>query len=255
MNRIAQLVASWTADLHLRRYSYNVRPGGLGLAWPVVLAIAVGGAVLLARRRQVAALALVALPAAVTLLVMPMPWYARLTLFVPAVGLPIAAVALSAMRPRLATLGGLGLVGLAAVSLAFANVRPNIDLGPAYPDSPTPLQYASLVLTGDAVARAGVSLRGECAGFEVIPAGARVAPGGFNLLHGVVGPDLDRVLTDPLRAATDPASLAAAMRDQRATWLVTSSGGGLDGMAASAPDLFLPFGEICQGGRLWQLRP
>jgi 4-amino-4-deoxy-L-arabinose transferase-like glycosyltransferase len=251
---IGQLARSWLADWDLARYPYNVRPGGLGRAWPVILALAIGGGLLLVRRRQALALSLVVLPAVVTLAVMPMPWYARLTLFVPGVALPLAAVALGALRPRLALAGGLGLVGLAAVSLAFANIRPNIDLRPASPGVASAREYLGLVLDSDAARRSNVSLRAECAGFDVIPAGARVAPGGFNLLHGVVGPAFDRILTEPLGPVSDPASLAAAMRAQDASWLVTSAGGGIDAMAQAAPDLFLGHGEVCQGGRLWQLR-
>ena len=77
-------------------------------------------------------MALLVGPAWLTLATMPMPWYARLTLFVPALALPLAAVALSALRPHVATIGGLALVGLAAVSLVHANVRPNINIRAAF---------------------------------------------------------------------------------------------------------------------------
>jgi len=254
---IGQVAASWIADWDQNRYMYNVRPGGLGRAWPVVLVLAVGELLVLVRRRQVAALGLVVLPATVTLLTMPMPWYARLTLFVPGVALPLAAVSLSSLRPRLATLGGLVLVGLAAVSLVFANARPNIDIRAAFPEGsgwPAPGRYVEYLLDPSEARRLGVSLRADCSGFSIIPPGARVAPGGFNLLHAVVGPDLDRILTDPLGPVSGPDTLAAAMRAVGAAWVVTSSGGGMDAVAESAPALFIPHGEICQGGRLWQLR-
>jgi 4-amino-4-deoxy-L-arabinose transferase-like glycosyltransferase len=253
-NWIGQLVTSWTADWGLRRYPYNVRPGGLGAAWPAIIAIAVAGLVLLARRRAVAPIALVLIPAAVTLATMPMPWYARLTLFLPAVALPLAALAIDALRPLLATVAGLALVVAAAVSLTFANARPNIDIQAGNPPRLASVgQYVSFVLTGDDAQRADVSLRAECAGFGAISSGSVVAPGGFNLLHGVVGPSLDHILGEPLAAVTDPDALAAAVRARDADWIVTSSGGDLDAIAASAPDLFKSFGEICQGGRLYQL--
>jgi hypothetical protein len=249
---IGQLATSWTADWHLTRYAYNVRPGGLGRAWPVILVIAAGGFLLLARRRQLDALALVILPVTITLLVMPMPWYARYTLFLVAIALPLVAVVLSSIRPSLATIAGLGLVGLAAISLAFANLRPNIDLRPAVATVGI-RDYLALVFDPDDGRRSNVSLRAECTGFGVIPPGARVVPGGFNLLHAVAGPDFDRILTDSIGAPAGPEELASAMRAQGAEWIATNVGGQLDALAASAPDVFIAHGDMCRGGRLWQL--
>jgi hypothetical protein len=117
------------------------------------------------------------------------------------------------------------------------------------------VQYLRFVLVGSDAERANISLRAECAGFSVIPPGARVAPGGFNLLHGAIGPDLDRLLTDPLGEISGPDDLVAAMRGQRATWLATRSTGELARYAAAAPDRFVDHGDICQDGRLWELRP
>jgi hypothetical protein len=253
---LGQIVASWTADWNLRRYAYNVRPGGLGAAWPAILVVAAAGLVLLARRRAVAAIAFVVIPVGVTLATMPMPWYARLTLFLPAVALPLAAVAIDALRPRFAAIAAFAIVAVAAVSLTFANARPNIDIQAGNPPRLASVgQYVSFLMNPDDVTRANVSLRAECARFGVIPPGSIVAPGGFNLLHGVVGPSLERILGDPLPAASDASSLAGAHRARGDGWLVTSSGGGPDSIAASAPDRFRPLGEICHGGRLWQLLP
>ena len=255
-DRIQQLVTSWTADWHLTRYAYNIRPGGLGRAWPVVLPIGLLGAGLLLRRRQWPALGLVIAPAVVTLLIMPMPWYARLTLFLPAIALALVAVALSTRRAGpIASLGGLGLVGVAAISMVLATALPNISLRPALSGTSSPVQYLRFVLVGGDAERANISLRAECAGFRVIPPSARVAPGGFNLLHGAIGPNLDRILTDPLGEITGPDDLVAAMRGQRATWLATRSTGELARYAAAAPDRFIDHGDICQDGRLWELRP
>jgi hypothetical protein len=251
---ISQLATSWTADWHLTRYAYNVRPGGLGRAWPVILVIAIGGFLLLVRRRQLDAVALVIVPATITLLVMPMPWYARYTLFLVAIALPLVALALSTIRPSFATIAGLGLVGLAAISVTFANIRPNIDLRPAVATVGV-RDYLAFVFDADASHRANVDLRAACAGFSVIPPGARVVPGGFNLLHGVAGPNFDRILTDLVGTPAGPEELASAMRAQGAEWLATSAGGRLDQLAASAPDLFLAHGDTCRTGRLWQLAP
>jgi hypothetical protein len=253
--RLHQLLTSWTADWHLTRYAYNIRPGGLGRAWPLVLAVAVVGGILVLRRRRWAAVGLVIAPAVVTLLVMPMPWYARLTLFLPGVALPLVAVALSSTRrASIAAVGGAALVAVAAVSMTLATIVPNISLRPALSGRPTALQYLRFILVGSDAERANVSLRAACAGFGVIPPGDRIAPGGFNLLHGAIGPNLDRILGDVLGDVAGPAALADAMRAQGARWLATRSSGELARIAASAPDLFLDHGDICEDGRLWELR-
>jgi hypothetical protein len=121
--------------------------------------------------------------------------------------------------------------------------------------TPSPLQYLRFILVGSDAERANISLRGECAGFAVIPPGSRVAPGGFNLLHGAIGPDLDRILTDPLRTISGPDDLVAAMRAQGATWLATRGSGDLARYAAAAPERFTDHGAMCQDGHLWELRP
>ena len=167
---ISQLATSWTADWHITRYAYNVRPGGLGRAWLVILVIAVGGFVLLVRRRQLDAIALVIAPATFLLLTMPMPWYARYTLFLVAIALPLAALALSSIRPSFATVAGLALVGLAAISLAFVNIRPNINLRPAVATAGF-RDYLGLVFDADDSRRSNVDLRAACAGFGVVPPG------------------------------------------------------------------------------------
>jgi hypothetical protein len=255
-NTVDQVLRSWVADWTLYRYTYNVRPGGLGRAFPAILLLAVAGLFFVARRRYVWALALVILPAVITLATAPNAWYARYTLFVPALAVALAAVALDRLRPRPAMIAGLALVGVAAISLTLANARPNIDIRRGDPPKlVSGLQYVSFLLDPDDAVRGNVSLRAECARFAVIPPGSTVAPGGFNLLHGVVGPNLDRILGDPLPAASDPATLASALRETGANWLVTSAGGRPDSIAASAPDRFKPFGDICQGARLWQLQP
>src|SRR4029079_18809781 len=108
--------------------------GGIGRAWFAILPFAVIGAWWLLRRGRWAALAFVVLVAAGTLLTMPMPWYARETLFVPALGAALAAVAASAygtatlLRRRRARVASLGILALASISVVFVNAKPNIAI-------------------------------------------------------------------------------------------------------------------------------
>jgi hypothetical protein len=258
---LSQLLSSWLHDWQLQRYAYNVRPGGLGRAWPLVLLLAVGGVAVLARRRRFDVLGLVVLPAAVTLFTMPMPWYARLTLFLPGVALPLAALALDGIavrRPRLASATAVVVVGVAAISLMWANARPNIDVSAAFGGvtrPPGPIGYLGYVFDPSEDRRLQVSLRAQCAGFAAIPAGARVLPAGFNLLHGVAGPGMDRILTDPPASVADAGALAASADAVGAGWIVTATGSGDNRIAASAPDRFEPHGETCDGGSLWKVLP
>jgi 4-amino-4-deoxy-L-arabinose transferase-like glycosyltransferase len=259
----AQLLSSWIADWRLDQYVYNIRPGGLGRAWPLILVMALAGVALLIRQRAWAPLVLVVLPAVLTLATMPMPWYARLTLYVPAVAIPLAVVALEALG-RLAgpgrvaaSVGAIILVGVAALSLAFANIRPNIDVRDAIANHRQPVgrAYLAYVLEPSDARRDEVSLRADCAGFRVIPRGARVAPTGFNLLHGIAGPEFDRILTDPIPVLADASALIDAMHARGAGWLVTDDGGPLDALAASRPDAFEPQGRTCLTARVWRLLP
>ncbi len=253
---IEQLLASWTYDWRLDRYAYNQRPGGLGRAWPIVAAAALVGIATLVRRQRLAALGLVVVPALVAIAIMPMPWYARLTLFLPALALPLAALGIDRLPRRPASLAGLALVLVAGVSAGYANIHPNIDIRPAVARSPsrvTAAQYLGYVFRVSDARRADVSLRHECAGFDAVPSGSVVVPAGFNLLHGVVGPNLDRTLGEPVADVVDGRSLVEAVQSQGASWFVTSSGSGTDAIAESSPDLFVRLGDVCQGARLWRL--
>jgi Dolichyl-phosphate-mannose-protein mannosyltransferase len=279
--KLVQIALSWAWDWHLTRYVYNLRPGGIGRAWYLILLVAIVGGLWLVRRRQWPALALVVAPAVLTLLTMPMPWYARESLFVPALGSALAGAGATALtgsrsgamrgatsrtmsgdgRRRAATLGGFVVVAVAAVSLVFVNIRPNIDVRNDRGHLASARQYLGYILSSDE-RRADVSLRLQCAGFDQIPAGARVVPGGFNLLHAVVGPNLDRILTDPLPElgpAPTPSSLVSAMHQLDATWLVTTSSDHLDDLATlaatSTPGLLVDRGVICKGAHLWELAP
>jgi hypothetical protein len=259
MPTIKQIVRSWAWDWGLLRYAYDLRPGGIGRAWFVILPFAIGGAWQLLRSRRWAALGLVVLVAGVTLLIMPMPWYARVTLFVPALGCALAGVAFTVMAagrtvmPRVAQIATAVVVVLAGFSLVLADIRPNLAIrgqdGRAFA---SPGDYARFLLSSSAV-RDDISLRADCGGFAQIPIGARVVPGGFNLLHGVVGPNLDRILTDPLPDNVPPTELADRMRALGATWLVTNSGARLEAVAESAGPALIDRGSVCATAHLWQL--
>ena len=243
----------WVGDWGITRYRYNVHPGGFGRAWLLIIPFALAGLILLVRERRWLPIALIVAPAAVTLATMPENWYARLTLFVPGIALPLTALALDALRPRPRLVAASTLLLLATVSLGLANIRPNTDVrGPDGGARASPGQYLALLMGTDEE-RQVIGLLRECAGFQQIPSGARVVPGGFNLLHGVVGPNIDRILTEPLATVTDVDDLVAQMRDRVARWLVTSDAGALPDLAATAPDRLRSRGDICRHGRLWEL--
>ncbi|HEY2917089.1 MAG TPA: hypothetical protein VGI98_07750 [Candidatus Limnocylindrales bacterium] len=266
--RIQQIVESWAWDWKLTRYVYNLRPGGIGRAWFAIVPFGALGVWWLLRHRRWAALVFVVLVGGATLMTMPMPWYARETLFVPALGAALAAGAATAygtttlLRRRAATVVSLAILALASISVVYVNAKPNIQvLAPGGTHLASPGQYVRYVLA-DGATRADVSLRKECAGFDQIPAGARVVPGGFNLLHGVVGPNLDRVLTDPPTFTTSPtaADVITYMQATQASWIVTSTGSAVDKALQAATLVrgaggFTDRGEICQGAHLWQLGP
>jgi hypothetical protein len=252
--RLEQVVLSWLADWRIDHYQYNVRPGGLGRALPLILLLGAIGFVLLLRRRFLLAIVLVVVPAAATLALAPNPWYARYTMFIPALALTGVAVVLSRMRPRPAAVLGGVLVALAAISLVFANIHPNIDLRPVRPRDASATGYLGYLLLADDARRLAVGRRATCAGFDVIPDGERVVPGGFNLLHGVAGPRFQRILTDPLPEVNDPAALVAALRERDASWLVTNEGWAVDRLAEASPDSFIDHGTTCGTARIWELR-
>lgn len=250
---IEQLIRSWTFDWQVSQYLYNLRPGGFGLAWVPVLMLATGGAVVLVTRRSMAAIGLVVAPAIISLALLTSPWYARYTLFIPAVGLPLAAVALHKLHPSVRSLASAGLVVLATASLVIANVNPNILITRAGSASISSGDYLALVLTGTEQERMHVSLRAECAELNIIPPGSRVAVArGFFLPHAVAGPMMDRILTKPLRHPSSVEGLRVAMEERRAKWLVARESGYPDLLAAADPLRFRSRGSICAGGRLWR---
>jgi hypothetical protein len=283
---LQQILLSWIWDWRITRYPFNVRPGGFGLVWVPVMALAALGAVALVRRRFLAPLLLLVAPAVVAMFTSPGPWYARYTLFLPAIALPFAGVALewiargfgrwrsrdpgadpegaSAPRRRLpwariATLMTVALVALATVSLAVATVRPNLTTRYTTADGKRhsfgTRGYLEILLESSDERRSRLGLLGDCAGLRIVPVGARVTPAGnkAKLLHAVVGPNLDRILTPPILKATDAADLAAQLRQLGSEWLVAGAGHALGRIAATDPALFVKVGTFCREHTLWRL--
>ena len=76
---------------------------------------------------------------------------------------------------------------MATISLGFANVRANISLRPEVESTRTIRGYLGLVLA-DEERRGNVGLLADCAGFDIIPAGARVPPAGSTCSTASSGP-------------------------------------------------------------------
>ena len=254
LGQIEQVARSWAYDWQLTDYAYNVRPGGFGHAWLAVLPLAAVGLVILSRRRAWAELALVMAPAVLTLVLLTSPWYARYTLFIPALALPLAALALSEIAPLFRAAVVWALVMLASVSVVVACAHPNIPLPVLRGDNEGVAAYVNLVLAGSEEARSDLTRQARCSGGGRIPPGSRVAVAqAFFLPHAVVGPNLGRILVQPPPAANDPQALLAELQASGAGWLVTTRGSGLDAAATAAPQVFARRGHIC-GGNVWMVR-
>jgi hypothetical protein len=113
-------------------------------------------------------------------------------------------------------------------------------------------RYLRLLAAGEA-RRTDIALRADCSEFDQIPAGSRVAPGGFNLLHAIVGPELSRELTESVVLAAGPEDLLAQVQAFHATWLVTSVGGPIDRVAVADPGHFADRGQSCGSAHLFEL--
>jgi hypothetical protein len=253
---IEQVVRSWTADWHLNQYLYNVRPGGFGRAWLAIVPFALAGTALLWRSRRWGALSLIVATAVVGFVVLPSAWYARYTLFLPGLALSLAAVALGSLRARPASLAGFFLVGLAAISLAAANVAPNISIPLPHGRLARTAGYVAFVLTAPESRRARVDLAEDCRAFDVLPTGDIVAvTRSYSIPHAAVGQELERILAQPF---DDPASheeLLASMRARGAQWLVTMRDDAENIIARADPEHFVPYGPVCNHGLLWQFVP
>ena len=253
---IAQVAVSWAHDWQLDRYLYSQRPGGFGHAWLALAALAVVGLFLLVRRRPWPALLLVIAPVFLALAVLTSPWYARYTLFVPAVALPLAALTLDRLTPVMRTAAGIVLVGLAAISVVMVSAFPNVPLpiAPAGPERAA--AYWGAVFDESDPLRVALAAPPSCRdALPELPLGARVAVAqSFFTPHAVVGSDLQATLVEPPPSAADPESLVAQLRDRDAGWLVTERESRLDRIASQAGGDLILQGDFCADGRLWQLR-
>jgi hypothetical protein len=253
---IEQVFRSWTADWHLLRYPYRVRPGGFGRAWLAIVPLALAGTALLWRSRRWRVSALIVASAVVGYVALPSAWYARYALFLPGLALALAAVALGSLRFRPATLAGLLLVGLAAISLAAANLAPNISIPLPSGRIARLTGYVAFVLTATDSRRAKVGLAAHCQQFDAIPTGDTVAVmRSYHEPHAVVGQELQRILAQPFDDPTSDAELLASMRARAAQWLVTTPEDGANVIALADRAHFIPYGPVCIKGLLWRFVP
>lgn len=247
-----QVAASWLGDFRAASYTYDTRIGGYGLAWPVVVALGVVGVALLARSRRFLPIGAIVLPAATTLAVMPMPWWPRLTLFVPVIAMALAALALTRLPRRAGLVLGAVVVLASLVSLGIATRRANATAGPSSASRPSISGLVRLVATG-AGDRAELGLWADCRGFEAIPRGATVATDRFNLVHLVVGHDLDRILAPNVEPTADPAVLRAEAAAAGAAYLVLQQDASKAAVLAD-PTTFEDLGPVCRSVELVRVR-
>jgi hypothetical protein len=248
---LQQIATSWIADLGYRTYSHDVRVGGYGLAWLPLLALAILAVAWLRPRRSALGLISVALPAIVTFIVMPEPWWTRYALFLVVLVAGLAALALSIARPFLGRVGGRAVAVLALASLVIANRTGNVQLHQGGSFHPSLVAMARLLVANEE-ARQHIWLWDDCRGFEALPAGARVRSDDFQLPHLLVGHDLSRQLLVPFKPGSDLRAAIAADRIVATHVVLTDP---VDKAAARAdPATFAPLGEVCRGAELFSVR-
>jgi hypothetical protein len=246
MGVIGSLLTSWTSDNGLDRYAYDARVGGFGIVWVPMLVLAVAGLALAVRRRQLLPLAIVIVPVSIALLVMPMSWFARLTLFIVPPVFALAAVAISRIPQKRATLVVAVVVAVLGLrSLAVATISGNFDgLGSG--------REQVSVVTADDISRHAIGLWATCSGLNAIPAGAHVETIGYNLVGLVAGQQFEHILADPVADTTNPGALLASLRAVGATHVVIDGQAQAVAAAAKDPADFSPLGETC-GLRIYAL--
>ena len=128
MDRVRQIATSWLGDLQLARYGYDTRIGGFGLAWLLIIGLAAAGLATRLAGRWIVPILGIVLPSVLTLLVMPMPWWPRLTTFAFVACAGLAAVALTRMHPRVGQVAALIVASAGLASLYSANATANAEL-------------------------------------------------------------------------------------------------------------------------------
>ena len=253
LDPLRQIAASWLGDFGATQYSFDTRIGGFGLVWLLVVALAAAGIVLLVRSRRIGPILGVFLPAVVTLLVMPMGWWPRLTLFIVVAALTLAAVSLTRLDRRVGLAVGMVIALLATASLGVATYTANVQ-GLASGSGPVHILQLTRLVRADAATRADLGLWRTCRAFSTLPTGAAVATDGFNLLHLVVGPDLAHVLTAPIKPTSNPAELLREARSVGATHLAILSSGASGAAVRADPAAFELLGDVCRGVEIVALR-
>jgi hypothetical protein len=245
---IERIVRSWFADPWTRRYVYDTRLGGFGIEWPLLLVLGLAGAALLAGRRRFAPLVLLALPAALTLVTMPMSWWARLTLFVPLLVVGLAAVALTRLpRPAAGALGALiVLATTASLGVATAHGNAYVQQGRSLPS----LSVMLRLVRASAEERGSLGIWGECASLAAIPPGSRVAWDSFNMLHAIAGHRYDRFAIAPITATSDSSSLFEQARALDVDILLLHDAGVSLRAATRDPQRFTILGPGCRGTQI-----
>ncbi|WP_018350004.1 hypothetical protein [Longispora albida] len=122
---IGRVARSWLADLSPQAARYDMRSGGFGVAWLVVVLPAALAALAASRRRLAGPVPLLGAVALLALVVSPAPWWARYTLLPLAIGSALAAASITrwnAGNLRILAAGTTAaLVALTSVSMWWAS--------------------------------------------------------------------------------------------------------------------------------------
>jgi Dolichyl-phosphate-mannose-protein mannosyltransferase len=252
MSRWAQIAISWVADIGRWTYPTDLRIGGFGLGWLPLLALAGLGVVVLLRSRRFVLVGLLGLPALITLAIMPMPWWPRYTLFLAVLAAAFAAVALTRLPSRAGVVAGGMVAVLALVSLGVTHRNGNVSVNPDRTATSSLRTVAKVLLAGDA-RRRDMWLWHDCRGFEErIPIGSRVLTDGFNLLHLIIGPNIDRQVVRVIDRGADPGPVVSGGGDG-ITHLALIDPGSIAAAQRESAE-FEDLGEACLGVDVFEVR-
>jgi hypothetical protein len=248
-----RIPASWLADVTRNRYIFDTRVGGFGVAWPLLLALGVGGAWLALRSPLRWPVVALLASVVVTLATIPMGYWPRYTLFVPILAVALAAVALARLprRPNLLVTGAV--LALAVWSLGVASVRGNLITHPGRAPAWLP-ELAALAITSDP-ARTDLGLWLQCAPLPDLPPGSVVAADRFSMLHAAVGPNLERRLAPVVEPGSDATEWHGRLRSAGATHVAIGLGSPILPGVQARPNLFTPLGETCRAAFVFALAP